>query len=427
MSGLNTLTGQKVVLYDNGGDALTVSANGAFTFATPIYYSNNYGAFNVTVGTQPAAQTCTVTNPNFGSSPANITWVRVSCAAATKYAYITDSVGVLEYSVSKGVLAALTLPSVLVGVTPYVTAGTNPVYVTTDPAGQYVYVVNGGSNSISQYTIGSDGTLTPMTTATVATGLSPIYMEVDPSGKYAYVVNSGDNTISQYTIGSGGALTPMTTATVATGISPYAIVISPNDSHAYVVNYGSSNVSQYSIGAGGALTSMTNAIVAAGLNSTSIAIDQLGKYAYVTGSNVIYEYTIDASGNLSLNGTVPLNIQINVPNGTNSPTSIKIDAYGNNAYIVSGDGTSQFSIDSNGLLSATGSPITDYYLYTSKSIVIDPTGMYAYVVDQNNMVNSYTIGYLGYPSLISGTLTPLSTAITGTTTGANATSIALAP
>ncbi len=48
-----------VVLQDNGGDSLTLGADGPFTFATPVAEGGTYSA---TVQTQPAAQTCTVTN-----------------------------------------------------------------------------------------------------------------------------------------------------------------------------------------------------------------------------------------------------------------------------------------------------------------------------------------------------------------------------
>src|SRR6267378_2308652 len=51
------LTGGTVVLQDNGGDNLTVSADGAFTFPTKL---TNSSAYNTTVLTQPSGQTCTV-------------------------------------------------------------------------------------------------------------------------------------------------------------------------------------------------------------------------------------------------------------------------------------------------------------------------------------------------------------------------------
>ena len=46
-----------VVLQDNGGDNLSVSANGAFTFATRLATG---AAYNVTVKTNPSRQSCSV-------------------------------------------------------------------------------------------------------------------------------------------------------------------------------------------------------------------------------------------------------------------------------------------------------------------------------------------------------------------------------
>lgn len=51
------LTGTGLVLQDNGGDNLTLAANGIFTFATKIV---NGGTYNVTVLAQPIGQTCSV-------------------------------------------------------------------------------------------------------------------------------------------------------------------------------------------------------------------------------------------------------------------------------------------------------------------------------------------------------------------------------
>jgi len=59
-----------------------------------------------------------------------------------------------------------------------------------------------------------------MATPAVAAGSIPVSVAVDSTGKYAYVVNNLGNTVSQYSIGADGALSPMATATVATGASP---------------------------------------------------------------------------------------------------------------------------------------------------------------------------------------------------------------
>lgn len=49
-------------------------------------------------------------------------------------------------------------------------------------------------------------------------------MATTPSGKYVYVANYRDNDVSQYTIGADGSLTPMSTATVAAGLGPYSVI-----------------------------------------------------------------------------------------------------------------------------------------------------------------------------------------------------------
>jgi hypothetical protein len=77
-----TITGLAgtVVLQDNGGDDLTLSNDGSFTFATPI---RNYYGYAVGVLTQPAGQICGVSN-GFGSIPnSNVTDVAVICAATS--------------------------------------------------------------------------------------------------------------------------------------------------------------------------------------------------------------------------------------------------------------------------------------------------------------------------------------------------------
>jgi N-acetylneuraminic acid mutarotase len=73
----NLAAGDNLQLQNNGGDTLTVSANGAFTFATKLASGS---AYSVTVSAQPSspAQTCGVTNGS-GTATANVTNVVVDC------------------------------------------------------------------------------------------------------------------------------------------------------------------------------------------------------------------------------------------------------------------------------------------------------------------------------------------------------------
>jgi len=78
VSGLGA--GLSVGLLNNGGDAITRNANGSFTFPTALASG---AAYSVTVGTQPAGQTCTVTNGSGTVGSANVTNVTVSCIVTT--------------------------------------------------------------------------------------------------------------------------------------------------------------------------------------------------------------------------------------------------------------------------------------------------------------------------------------------------------
>ena len=70
--------GNSVDLQNNGGDDLTVSADGSFTFTTAI---NDLGAYDATVSAQPSDpnQTCVVSNGSGFLAGANVTNVSVDC------------------------------------------------------------------------------------------------------------------------------------------------------------------------------------------------------------------------------------------------------------------------------------------------------------------------------------------------------------
>ena len=69
------LTGAGLVLQDNGGDSMTVTANGSYTFKSTVN-----GAYDVTVLSQPTAPTqiCAVTKGS-GIATANVTGIAVAC------------------------------------------------------------------------------------------------------------------------------------------------------------------------------------------------------------------------------------------------------------------------------------------------------------------------------------------------------------
>ena len=399
-----------LVLQDNGGDNLTVAVNGTFSFATAVAYGNPY---NVTVLTQPAGQLCSITGGS-GTVMGNVSNAIVNCAIRTspRYAFTANQT---DNSVSTYAVDNASGRLKYIG---KVAAGVNPTSVTVDPSGRFAYVANGfngaGGNSVSQYTIGVDGILTPMIPATVAAGTRPSSVIVDPSGKYVYVVNNGSSNISQYSISSNGALTAM--STVAAGTSPASITFNPNGGNAYVANSGSNDITQYIVNStNGGLVAMTLATIATGSSPFSITVEPSGKFAYVVcADGSVWDYIINAStGALSRSTGMPPSPSIYFRH------SIAIDPSGKYAYVTGYNNTlnSNFVITyginaSTGSLTYLGIAVTGMEPF---SVAVDPSGKYVYVTNRftgagGNSVSQYVIA-------ANGALTPLSPATVSNMTG----------
>ena len=71
------LTSGTVVLQNNGGDDLSISANGPFTFMTPIADLSSYQA---TILSYPIGDTCAIANASGTINGANVTDLQVDCA-----------------------------------------------------------------------------------------------------------------------------------------------------------------------------------------------------------------------------------------------------------------------------------------------------------------------------------------------------------
>ena len=124
-----------VVLTNNGGDDLSLTANGAFIFATQVA---NGGAYNVQVKTQPAGQTCSAGN-NTGTVPgANVTGVTVTCSTNT-YSVggaVSGLNGTVVLTNNGGDDLTLTADGAFTFATQVANGGSYNVQVKTQPAGQ---------------------------------------------------------------------------------------------------------------------------------------------------------------------------------------------------------------------------------------------------------------------------------------------------
>lgn len=380
VGGMVTGLSGSVVLQNNGGNNLTLSVNGPFTFSTALTTNTTY---SVTVLTQPTDQTCTVGNST-GTITANVTNVTVSCATNTSV--VPRFVYVANYT-SHNVSAYLVNPTTgeLTSSGSNVPAGQGPVTVAVDPLGKFAYVANThnvqGGNSISIYSIhATTGALTNI--GTVAAGIQPRSVTVDPLGRFAYVASSYPPSILAYNINattgalsiigsvpagsrnnalsvsveptgrfvyaasfdnptspgvfaytinaSTGALTSI--GVVTAGRAPWSVSIHPAGRLAYVSDFVDSTVSVYAINdTSGALTPVTGSPFAVATGGEPITFEPSGKFAYV-GRGSIYAYSVDATtGVLTPITGSPFGVGTNV-------LSVGIDPLGKYLYAGSSTG-----------------------------------------------------------------------------------------
>jgi 6-phosphogluconolactonase len=101
-------------------------------------------------------------------------------------------------------------------------AATAPMAAAIEPTGKFLYLA-GGSNTVNVYTVdGTTGALTAGTPAVAGSG--PRWITLDPSGKFVYVVNGGSADLSAFALNATtGALTSVGSAIPAGSSIPFGI------------------------------------------------------------------------------------------------------------------------------------------------------------------------------------------------------------
>jgi 6-phosphogluconolactonase (cycloisomerase 2 family) len=147
---------------------------------------------------------------------------------------------VINHSVTPGVFAAVFTPN-------------GKLIVSEDqPNGTDV-------SSISSYTINADGTITAITQSLQTFGDGNCWNAITPNGKYVYVDNSATATVAGFSIGSNGTLTPIAGTILSSnpaGTINLDIAVSSDGKFVYTINSGTGSVSIYSINGDGTLNSL---------------------------------------------------------------------------------------------------------------------------------------------------------------------------
>ena len=285
------LTGT-VVLQDNGGDNLSVSANGAFTFPTLVASGAPYKA---TVLTNPSGQTCAVTNGSGTMSTANVTSVAVTCA--TSYSVggtVSGLTGTLVLqdnggdNLSVSANGAFTFPTLVASGAPY------KATVLTNPSGQTCAVANGsGTMSTANVTsVAVTCTTNAYSVGGTVSGLSGTVVLQDNGGDNLSVSASGSFTFATKLV--SGAAYKVTVLTNPAGQACTVASGSGTIKTANITNVAVTCKTSAAYSVGGTVSGLSGTVVLQDNGGDNLSVSASGSFTFATKlvSGAAYKVTV---------------------------------------------------------------------------------------------------------------------------------------
>jgi DNA-binding beta-propeller fold protein YncE len=232
---------------------------------------------------------------------------------------------------------------------PVGSGGSLPTYEALSSNLQWLYVLNAGSGTINGFSIGSSGNLYTQALTFVGAGVNPVYITTDASGSFLYEVEQYQKScaadsdaattcpgeISAFTIDTqSGQLIPIENTAAGTYFFPLGIgPVQANASAAgylYAVDSGDRNVYNFAIQPSGSLTAGSPAYTNVNANGAPNAlVASSAGFLYVTDpvTDVVYTFVLSGTG-------VPM-----LPSNTNAlagsgPDAIVIDPQGIFVYVA---------------------------------------------------------------------------------------------
>ncbi len=268
------------------------------------------------------------------------------------------------------------------------------LHVTTDPAGKFLFVVNGDGvtnlNTLTVYAIDpATGDLTLV--KSYATGVDPWTCAVDPTGQWVYV--RCDGSISAFSLNATtGALTPLATPSIPTVGGSGSVLIHPSGTLLFTVGRTSDQLNVFALDpATGSLSPDSTYSLPAGTGPLSLALSHTGEFLFTKNE--------DASGSVATDCLV-YGFHVNVISGGLIPLAPfdthlqNSDAYhgvsGNPTqsviYITLVGSSSDYAAYAFNLLTGTltSLPAATYDLFGatgSDNLVVSRNGKWAFITD----------------------------------------------
>ena len=276
-----------------------------------------------------------------------------------RFVYTANSSSNISGYTINGSTGALTL----VPGSPF-TGPMNPVWVTVEPNGQFLYAASQGDNKIYVFSINpANGALTPVPNSPFATGVSPRAIAIDSIGSNLYAINSGDNSLWMYNIaGSFGQLNTFNTCgngsqPCPTGTAPMGMALHPSGQYIYVANSGDNTITGYRfIDVPLQLKTITGSPIAVGTTPVAVAAEPSGQFLYVanSGDSTVSGFKVDPFTG-ALTPTAPSTFTTG-----SVPESLGVEISGKFLYCAnkSSGSVSIFAINSDGTLTSKGTAST---------------------------------------------------------------------
>jgi len=114
------------------------------------------------------------------------------------------------------------------------------------------------ASALSSYSLGGNGTITPITASAATTETAACWVVVTKDGRYTYTTNTGSNSISGYRIGNDGGLTLLDAdgKTADTGATPIDMALAAGSRLLYSLNSGVPEIQGFVVNGDGSLDSL---------------------------------------------------------------------------------------------------------------------------------------------------------------------------
>lgn len=189
--------------------------------------------------------------------------------------------------------------------------GERPISLTY--SGNLLYVLNAGgavgtADSITGFTVGADGVLTPIPGSTQSlsdANTGPAQISFNADGDVLVVTEKATNLIDTFTVDSNGVAGPANIH-VSSGTTPFGFAIGKRDqvivSEAAGGAPDQSSASSYQLGKDGSLAAISSSVGTTETAACWAIVSNDGRFTYTTntGSGSISGYSIDFDGSLTL-------------------------------------------------------------------------------------------------------------------------------